>query len=233
VAPQDGLPRGPRDGWPGRASRRIGLAAVRASLSVDSQAATVQGRGSASTIHPEVSGSRGAPGTSRSRRSYPRAIRTGPLSAPGGIPEDPARRSQRAGTSAPPARYRLVRLRGASPRAGSHPPHFPGVGHVIWSSAIPIVRWPPRTGRRERLDLRWIRFPRRGFPPRFAPPSPFPTTLTVYPSPDFTTSFSRSRSWGSSCRRMDRGGLFHGPPSPEALRAARFPLPTDTPSRPP
>lgn len=31
---------------------------------------------------------------------------------------------------------------------------------------------------------------------RFAPPSSFLTTLAVYPSPDFTASFSHSRPWG-------------------------------------
>jgi hypothetical protein len=40
------------------------------------------------------------------------------------------------------------------------------------------------------------RFLVAGFQARFAPPSPFLTTLTVYPSPDFTAYFSRSRPWG-------------------------------------
>lgn len=35
-----------------------------------------------------------------------------------------------------------------------------------------------------------------GFRARFAPPSPFPTALVVYPSSGFSVCFNRSRSWG-------------------------------------
>ena len=46
-----------------------------------------------------------------------------------------------------------------------------------------------------------------GFHTRFAPPSPFLTTLTVYPSPGITECFIRSRSWGCCSTGVDRRGV--------------------------
>jgi hypothetical protein len=71
-----------------------------------------------------------------------------------------------------------------------------------------------------------------GFHTRFAPPSPFSTTLTVSPSPGFPTCFSRSRSWGlvrprrrssASAREGDPRATLHRSPVPMPVSAFRGP----------
>jgi len=74
-------------------------------------------------------------------------------------------------------------------------------------------RRSPRT-----TDTRRSRFLVAGFHTRFVPPSPFLTTLTVYPSPSPPACFSRSRSWGVGTAGST-GHRAPGPSDPEVVRS--------------